>query len=229
MYVKYGVRSEIRFVDYGVPHGSVLGPLLFILLTNDLAQSLKKCKSILFADDTTVYVSGKNIRSLKDSIRQDLDFLVDWFKANKLSLNLSKTNYVLFRPKGKKDDINISLTYDNTDIKQEKVTKFLGVYLDECLTWEPQAKHVCSKLSKNLYLIRSVKHYLPVWSLKNLYFAYIHTHLIYGLGIWGPMVSKASIKRIRTLQKKALRAVMKCSYNANTKEICKKTKNPNGR
>ena len=127
---------------------------------------------------TQQYMSlGKNIRCLKNSLKQDLDVLVDWFQANKLSLNIEKTNYMLFRPKSKKDDINISLSCENTEIRQEKVIKFLGLYLDEYLTWNAQIKHLCNKMSKNLYLLRSVKHYLPTWSLKNLYFAYIHSHM----------------------------------------------------
>ena len=216
MYVKYGSKSQTRFVEYSVPQGSVLGPLIFIIFTNDLAFSLKKCNSVLFADDTRVYTSGNNIRVLKDSIKHDLEVLVDWFRANKLSLNLSKTNFILFRPKGKKNDINITLTYENVDIKQEKVTKFLGIYLDEHLNWDSQVKHVCSKMAKNLYLLRSVKNSLPTWAMKNLYYAYIHSHMVYGLSIWGPMAPKTAMKRVKTLQNKALRA--------NTKLICRKLK-----
>ncbi len=225
MYVKYGNKiSETRPLEYGVPQGSVLGPLCFILLTNDLAQSIQKSSSILFADDTTIYASGKNVRHLVESIKHDLNILVDWFRANKLSLNLNKTNFVLFRPKAKKCDTGISLSFGDVEIKQEKVTKFLGVYLDECLNWDTHIKHVCSKMSKNLYLLNSVKHYLPTWSLKNLYFAYINSHMVYGLSIWGPMAAKTSLKRIRTLQNKALRAVVNAKYNASIKPILKRLK-----
>ncbi len=155
-------------------------------------------------------------------MKQDLNILVDWFRANKLSLNLGKTNFILFRPKSKKNDISVSLTYDNIDIKQEKVTKFLGIYLDECLQWDSQIKHVCSKMSKNLYLLRTLKNVLPSWSLKSLYFAYIHSHMVYGICCWGPMASKMSIKRIKTLQNKALRIITKANYNASTKPLAKK-------
>ena len=104
MYVSFnGNKSEtIPSGDYGVPQGSVLGPLCFILATNDLALTLKKCKCILFADDTTLYVTNKNIRYLKESMKHDLEILIDWFKANKLTLNLDKTSFVLFQHPAKK-------------------------------------------------------------------------------------------------------------------------------
>ncbi len=97
MYVKFnGVKSSIvNSGEYGVPQGSVLGPLCFIMATNDLALTLKKCNSILFADDTTVYVTNKNLRQLTQNMKHDLEILVDWFKANKLTLNLGKTSFVL--------------------------------------------------------------------------------------------------------------------------------------
>ncbi len=132
MYVKFnGVKSDVvHCAEYGVPQGSVLGPLCFIMATNDLALTLKKCRTILFADDTTVYLSSKNLRYLKDSMKHDSEILIDWFRANKLTLNLGKTSFVLFQPPGKKDDDNIQLTLGNVHISREKTVKFLGLYLD---------------------------------------------------------------------------------------------------
>ncbi len=98
-YVKYKNFNSIPLnVDCGVPQGSVLGPLLFILYTNDLPNCLSQTKGILFADDTTIYVSGDNKRSMFNDMRSDLEELIEWFRANKLSLNIAKTNYVLFIP-----------------------------------------------------------------------------------------------------------------------------------
>ena len=84
-------NSNIENITCGVPQGSVLGPLLFIIYTNDLPYSLEKSNCILFADDTTIYMSSNNMQQLQHSINSDLDKLTDWFKANKLSLNVSKT------------------------------------------------------------------------------------------------------------------------------------------
>ena len=223
MYVDFkGNKSELQVLEFGVPQGSVLGPLLFILLTNDLAHSLQKCKSILFADDTTIYCTNKNVRVLTDSIKSDLAILVDWFHANKLSLNLNKTNFIFFQPKGtKKDNINVSLKVNDSTISRVDVVKFLGVYIDQNLTFDKHAKYVCSKLSKNLYMMRSVKNILSKSSLKLLYYSYIHSCMVYGLNIWGPLIAKSNLKRIRTIQKKALRTITHAKFNASTNAICK--------
>ncbi len=224
MYVKYkGNKSELKHMEYGVPQGSVLGPLLFLILTNDLALSMKKCKSILFADDTTIYCTDKNPRVLIDSIKSDLNILVDWFHANKLTLNLSKTNFIYFTPRSKKkNDINISLSVSDISISRVDVTKFLGIYLDHNLSFDRHIKHVCSKLSKNLYMLRTVKNILPKASLKILYYSYIHSSIVYGLNIWGPLVAKSNLKRVRVIQKKAIRTIDHAKFNAPTSNICKK-------
>ena len=89
-------KSSTQMIPCGVPQGSILGPLLFILYTNDLPNSLTNSKVILFADDTTIYMSSTNIVQLYESINRDLDSLSEWFRANRLSLNISKTHYILF-------------------------------------------------------------------------------------------------------------------------------------
>ena len=102
-YVYYnGKKSKILNVTCGVPQGSILGPLLFLIYMNDLPHCLTNSKAILFADDTTLYASADNIPYLYDLINHDMANLTDWFRANKLSLNASKTNYMLFSPKKKK-------------------------------------------------------------------------------------------------------------------------------
>ena len=103
-YVSYmGQNSDTLCVPYGVPQGSVLGPLLFILYTNDLPSSLSHCKTVLFADDTTIYCQGCNLSMVYDQVNIDLDLLSDWFKANQLSVNASKTKYIIFGKHGNED------------------------------------------------------------------------------------------------------------------------------
>ncbi len=225
MCVKFnGNKSDILpSGNFGVPQGSVLGPLCFILATNDLSLTLKKCKCILFADDTTVYTTNKNLRILKESMKHDLEIMIDWFKANKLTLNLEKTSFVLFQPPGRKLDEDVSLLIDNINITRERTVKFLGLYLDEYLKFDSHVKHICSKLAKNLYMLRSIMHLVPKWALRTLYHSYIHSNFMYGLSIWGPLVAKCNLNRVKTLQKKALRTINHAKYNARTYDLCKKS------
>ncbi len=103
-YVSYlGINSPIRTIAYGVPQGSVLGPLLFILYSNDLPQALSHCKTILFADDTTIFKTGNNMEQIFEQVNADLHTLNDWFRANQLSVNPTKTKYILFSKHGNVD------------------------------------------------------------------------------------------------------------------------------
>ena len=121
---------------YGVPQGSVLGPLLFILYTNDLHKALTHCKRIQFADDTTIYIIGNKIDSLFNNAQKDLTQLADWFKANKMALNINKTNYMLFKSNKNMDITHFSLMIGNSKITQVNCTKFLGIMIDDKITME---------------------------------------------------------------------------------------------
>ena len=133
-FVSYSnVNSNNHNVTCGVPQGSVLGPILFIIYTNDLPNSLQRSKCILFADDTTLYHSDSDFTKLRREIESDLKTLSDWFAANKLSLNISKTNFVVFE-KSKQSACDIdTLTLGNKTINKINCTKFLGIYIDDKL------------------------------------------------------------------------------------------------
>ncbi len=185
-YVTYDdVNSEQHSITCGVPQGSVLGPLLFILYTNDLPNSLKFSKSILFADDTTVYISSENIVDLVSSLEMDLTALTDWFYANKLSLNVSKTNFLIFCPKNRQLTRNITeMKLSGKTIQRVNCAKFLGIFLDGDLQWEDHIKHVSRKLSSGAYALNSVKKTLSRSNLRQLYSSLIHSHMSYGLLLW---------------------------------------------
>ena len=139
--------SDSQNVSCGVSQGSVLGPLLFLIYTNDIHNNLKECASILFADDTTLFKTDANVRRLISAVRSDLCTLTDWFNANKLSLNLNKTNFILFRPPNQTIDTDVELIINNIKIDQVKFSKFLGLLLDENLMWSEHIKMIHSKLS----------------------------------------------------------------------------------
>ena len=124
----YDMNSASRDVTCGVPQGSVLGPLLLIIYTNDLPKSLSHSKSILFADDTTIYSASQNPITAQTNIENDMSTLSDWFCANKLSLNAQKNNFIIFSPKNTRTNIS-SLNLANHTIQKVSCTKFLGIYI----------------------------------------------------------------------------------------------------
>jgi len=191
-FVEYKNTSSSNMnVNCGVPQGSVLGPLLFIIYTNDLPEAVKVCKTILFADDTTIYLTGKNKRQLFSDMKNDLDCLIDWFRANKLSLNILKTNYVFFKPSQVKiydDTINedLSLKFGNEVIEKKDHVVFLGLNIDQNLSWSYQIDDVLNKLAKSSYMMNSVKKFLPNEAKLLLYYSFLYSQLTEGILLWGP-------------------------------------------
>ena len=120
--------SDAYVLHDGVPQGSCLGPLLFLLYCNDLPKILESCSCILFADDTTLYKSHENLRYLKWVIQEDLCKLMDWFRANKLTLNLTKSVCMLFPIKRK--SVNLDIKIENIVLPNVKNTKYLGCWVN---------------------------------------------------------------------------------------------------
>jgi hypothetical protein len=216
-YVSYNnTISDMKCITCGVPQGSVLGPLLFIIYTNDLSNSLTRAKSIIFADDTTVYKSSSLLSELYSDINSDLESLADWFCANKLSLNTGKTNYVLFSRKSVTTCLKI--TIGSKQIDRMKYVKFLGIWVDEKLEWSVHVENCKAKLSSSLYALNSSKNYLSSNQLLMLYNAIVYPYLSYGVLLWGS-IFKSLCNKIITMQKKAVRIIAHASYYAHTHSI----------
>ena len=176
--------SNPKPVTYGIPQGSCLGPLCFLIFCNDLPLNLLYCSSILFADDTTVYKSHSNIRYLEWQVSEELKHLLDWFRANKLTLNLDKSCCILFSI-GKKDPESFSINVDNVSIPVTDCTKFLGVWIDKTLNWQKQFTTVLLKVKRNTNMLKSSRNFLDIQSKKIVYFAHIQSHLCYCVSVWG--------------------------------------------
>ena len=143
-----GKLTKLLKISCGVPQGSILGPLLFLIYVNDLAKASSDLLPVMFADDTNIFLSHKHIPDLFLKMNNELEKLTLWFKSNKLSLNVKKTKFSLFHSIRKKTDIPNKLPIlkmDNTEINRDQVTKFLGVLIDENLTWKP---HIANTLHK---------------------------------------------------------------------------------
>lgn len=166
-------KTDLLHIKCGVPQGSILGPLLFILYVNDLKNASKLLDPIMFADDTNLFLSHKNIKVLFNTMNTELNKIKNWFISNKLSLNAKKTNYTLFHSLTKRDDLPLALpklSIGDSEIKKVTSIKFLGVLLDENLTWKDHIKIVETKISKNLGLLYRAKTFLNKKSLTALYF-----------------------------------------------------------
>ena len=213
-----GTNSVEQTVTYGVPQGSILGPLLFIIYTNDLQNSLKTCNSILFADDTTIFHSSKNVKHLYKEVNADLANLHTWFKANKLSLNILKTYYILFQKNKKLINTNLDIKIDSTVIPAKETLKFLGMIVDNQLKWHNHVSYIQSKLNSSLFILNRVKHMLHSKHLVTLYYSLIYPYLSYGLVLWGDTHRKY-INKILTFQKKAMRIINRKTYNEHTNEL----------
>ena len=160
----------------GVPHGSILGSLLFLLYINGLPQASELLNPITFADDTNLPYSGKNIHSLFNTIDNELSNISHWFSSLKLSLNADKTKFTLFDKVIQKDNIPLvlpTLKINNTLIKRVDHIKFLGVLLDENLTWKNHINLIENKTSKSLGILHPAKFLLNQKSRKDIYFSFI--------------------------------------------------------
>ena len=212
-------NSNILRVDCGVPQGSVLGPLLFIIYTNDLPNAIKHSKCILFADDTTIFYSTKHLDELYENISFDLNTLSDWFKANKLSLNVNKTNYMIFKNIKTPDNSKI-IKIGTEIIEQTSIAKFLGIFIDDQLNWKTHIDYVRNKLSSGLYALNISKHIISRQLLKCLYHTLIHPHLTYGLILWGSTYKKY-LHKLEILQNKSIRSITNSKYNYSSGPIYK--------
>ena len=198
--------SEQYNVEYGTPQGSCMGPLIFLIFCNDLSKHLELISCIQFADDTTLYHSSKNKNYLRWSIEHDLTILSDWFKANKLTLNLKKSAFILFSP-GNKDTMEIKL--GDISIPQVDFIKFLGIWIDCELKWSNHFQKINLKIQNNLILLKRLKNILTTHALKLIYYAQINSHLQYGILNWGNMLSITQIAKLQKLQNKCIKILAK--------------------
>ena len=217
-YVTYnGTQSNTIEMSCGVPQGSVLGPLLFIIYTNDLPDCIENATTILFADDTTIYESASDINYLYRSMNSNLSRLTDWFRGNKLSLNVAKTNYMLFSHHISTDE-SLELKMADQNIIQTNCSKFLGIHIDDKLKWNIHIDKIKSHISSSLFAINKIKHFAPKRIMKTLYYSMVFPYLIYGITLWGATY-KSSVNKLTVMQKKVIRAMVSAKYNAHTDDL----------
>ena len=199
-----------------MPQGSILGPLLFLIYINDICYSSSVLKFILFADDTNLFHSSKSISDLQQVLNHEMSALSEWFKANRLSLNIDKTSYILFCAGNARSipQHSFELFIESFKVKQVESCKFLGVYLDEKLTWKTHIEQITSKMSKAIGIISRIKHILPKYILHTLYYTMIYPYLHYCNIVWASTYP-SRLEKLVVLQK-IIRIISACKYRDHT-------------
>jgi hypothetical protein len=236
-----GKFSEFLDLDISVIQGSTLGPLLFLCYINDFWRCTSMF-SVLFADDTTSLAKGLILNDVITYVNSELRKMANWFRANKMSVNASKTKYIIFRTQNKPvDPLICNIVYNSTELglpddpalispidrisfnNNESSFKLLGVLFDEHLSFKPHIDMLCSKISKSLYCLSRVKNFVNPESLRKLYFSMIHSNLSYGISLYG-CANTTTLEKLRKMQKKAVRIICNANYRAHTIPLFKEQK-----
>ena len=201
-----GSNSSYLNVTCGVPQGSVLGPLLFLIYINDLPNSSSILAFYLFADDTNIYCEAEDLDLLQRIVNRELKKVKFWLDVNKLSLNIDKTNFIIFKsPKQPSSDM-INIKVGSLPIRKTCYVKFLGILLDENLSWKYHLTELSKKLARTCGMFFKVRHFLPINVLICLYNSLFSPFLQYGILVWG-LTYESYINPVFLLQKWVIRAI----------------------
>ena len=210
------IRSGFSPVLLGIPQGSILGPLMFIIYVNDMHNSSDFFQFVQYADDTSLFNPMSPFQD-SDTLNYELKKVYKWLCINKLSLNIRKTKYIIFHNKNKKiEHIVPSIKLENATVEKIDNINFLGIHIDGTLDWNSHIDKIYNKISRYLGILSKLKHYLPLFILKTLYNSLILPNFMYGILAWG-----AQVHRLFPLQKKVVRILSNNKYNAHTDPILK--------
>ena len=213
------VMSDICSIDTGVPQGSVLDPLFFLLYVNDIVHCINDEDASLFADDTAALLHDKNLRLLKMRAETCLSKLYNWLVSNKLSLSIEKTFFIIYHSKRRKIPNEFDfLKLHNFSIQRVKFIKYLGMTMYENRSWEMHIKQLCSSISKYFGVFYNIRNILTIPLKTLLYYSFIHSRISYGIELYGAC-SQTLLNKIQTLQNKLLKVLFNKPYRTGTNDL----------
>ena len=211
-----GVNSELRTVTCGVPQGSVLGPLFFLLYINDLYKSIGHESGRLYADDAAIITSNSNLKIAQQQAREMFTKLYHWCVANKLSINNDKTNFVQFHMKNKPVPKHFEcIKTDVMQINRVNSIQYLGMLLDEHLYWHEHVDQICASLVKYFGIFNHIKNFVSLRISKQLYYAFIYSRIQYGIEAYGSC-AKETMSKLQIMQNKLLKLLLKWDRRTST-------------
>ena len=197
-----GTKSNLCKIKHGVPQGSILGPLLFLIYINDKVYSSKKLKFLLFADDTSLFLTGNNKDEMQTVLNAELTKVSEWLRANKLSLNIGKSKVLDFSKKHNPESPLVA-KIDSKQIELTECAKYLGILIDNRLTYKNHASLVSKRMNKGNSILYKLRNFIPEKDIRNVFYAHVHSHINYGIGAWGG-ATEGTFSKITKKQKKSL-------------------------
>ena len=214
-----GIKSNSGYVNCGVPQGSVLGPLLFLLYINDIKHAIGCDNVKLFADDTFLFTNDRNIDAVKEKASNLFEKIFRWCVANQLSINSEKTNFVLFHAKNKPIPENFDCIHTTfITLNRVKCVQYLGLMIDENLYWHMHVEHVYNSLVKYFGLFNHVKTIISKKIARQLYFAFIHSRIKYGIEVFGDCANEY-LQKLQVIQNKLLKLLLNFDRRTSTNEL----------
>ena len=223
-FIEYGnLNSNRENINCGVPQGSILGPLLFLLYINDITNVSKLLLPIIFADDTNIFLSGKCIKETIEIMNIEIGKINEWLQVNRLSLNIEKTHFMIFSSIRKKFTYIPDIEINGYKIKCVEQTKFIGVVLDSKLRWERHITSVKTKIARGLGILNKAKKFFSLPTLITLYYSFVYPHYIYCIEVWGK-AANIHMDSLFKLQKRIVRSITSSPYKTESIPLFKRLK-----